>query len=106
VYELHKKIIDKIARNNANYDLRADVKNFNGGEAVKKLHACSANPFQILHKLNDNIYVIDFSISSTLNTKDLVDYKSLNFIQLVDKPLLSLFLRDISFLHSNIFYLI
>jgi len=46
VHKLHKKISDKIARNNANYELRADVKDklktFN---VVKKLHACSADPF-------------------------------------------------------------
>ena len=82
------KISDKIARNNANYELRAYVKNilktFNVGD-VKKLHACSADPFHILNKLNSNVYVINFGNSSTLNVKDLVDYKSLDFILLVDK---------------------
>jgi len=37
---------------------------------VKKLHARSAGLFQILKKLNDNVYVINFSknfgISSTM----------------------------------------
>ena len=39
-----------------------------------------------MNKLNDNVYVIDFGISSILNVKDLVDYKSLDFILLIDKP--------------------
>ena len=47
---------------------------------VKKLHACSAGPFQILKKLNYNAYVIDFppdfGINFTFNIEDLVDYKS------------------------------
>jgi len=78
VHEFHKQISDKIALNNANNVLRADVRNiletFNVGEVVKKLHSRSAEPFQILNKLNDNVYVIDFGISSTLNVKNLVDY--------------------------------
>ena len=47
---------------NANCKLQADVQNilktFNVGD-VKKLHACSVDPFQILNnsKLNDNAYV-------------------------------------------------
>ena len=49
---------------------------------VKKLHARSASPFQILKKLND-VYVIDlsqnFSISSTFNIKNLVGYKGPDF---------------------------
>jgi len=89
MHELLKEISDKIARNNANYELRADVRNilnfFNAGEVVKKLNACSANIFQILNKLNDNVYVINFD-SSTLNVKDLVDYKGVDFILLVDEP--------------------
>jgi len=50
------------------------------------MHAYSADSFQILNKLNDNIYVIDFGISFTLNIKDLMDYKGLDFILLVDGP--------------------
>jgi len=93
--------MDKIVQSNANYKLRADVrkrlKTFNVGDymmvwicpewfppgTVKKLHARSAGPFQILKKLNDNTYVIDlpqdFGISSTFNIEDLVDYKGPDF---------------------------
>ena len=50
---------------------------------VKKLHAHSAGPFQILKKLNDNAFIVDlpqdFGISSTFNIEDLVDYKCLDF---------------------------
>jgi len=67
VHKLHKKISDKVNQNNANYNLRADVRN-NVGD-VKKLHSCTADPFQILNKLNDNAYIIDlpkdFDTSST-----------------------------------------
>ena len=77
VHDLHKEIMDKIAQSSANYKLRNDVrkklKTFNVGEhvmvqirpkrfppeSVKKLHARSAGPFQILKKLNDNAYIID-----------------------------------------------
>ena len=50
-----------------------------------------SNPFQILIKLNDNIYVIDllinFKISSTFNIDCLVNYKGLiNIIPLADEP--------------------
>ena len=69
--------------NSANCKLQADVQNilktFNVGD-VKKLHASSVDPFQILNnsKLNDNAFVIGFSISSTLNVENLVDYKGLD----------------------------
>jgi len=94
VYELHKKISDKITQNNTNYKLRAGVKNrlkaFNVDD-VKKLHTYSADPFQILNKLNNNAYVIDFDISSMLNVKDLVDYKGLILSYWLMTLLLSLF---------------
>ena len=110
LHELHKEISDEAAQTNANYKLRAAVRNIlktpNVGD-VKKLHACSADLFQILNKLNDNVYVIDFGIISSLNVKDLLDYKGLDFVLLVDERLLlSLFLRVFSFLNSNTFYLI
>ena len=86
VHELHEKINDKVAQNNANYMLRADVKNklktFNVCD-VNKLHACSADSFQILNKLDENIYIVDFGISSIFNIKVLVDYKALHFILLI-----------------------
>ena len=50
---------------------------------VKKLHARSASPFQILKKLNDNVYIIDlpqdFGISFTFNIENLMDYKGPDF---------------------------
>ena len=93
--------MNKIVQSNANYKLRADVRKrlkiFNVGDYMmvricleqflsgtfKKLHARSAGSFQILKKLNDNVYVIDFSqdfdISSTFNIEHLVDYNGLDF---------------------------
>ena len=75
MHTLHDEISDKIAQNNANHGIRADDRNilniFNVGDVIQKLHACSSYPFQILMKLNDNIYVIDlfidFDINSTFN---------------------------------------
>ena len=98
---VHKKVIDTIAQSNDKYKLRADVRKgfkiFNVGdyvmirirlerfppETLKTLHACSAGPFQILKKLNNNTYVFDvsqdFGISFTFNIEDLVDYKGPDF---------------------------
>ena len=77
VHDLHKKVMNKIAQSNASYKLGADVRKklkiFNVGDyvivrirlewfspgTVKKLHAHSADPFQILKKLNDNTYIIN-----------------------------------------------
>ena len=46
--------------------MRADdrniLKTFNVGD-VKQLHTCNADPFQILMKLNDNVYAINLSIN-------------------------------------------
>ena len=67
------------------------------------MHACSADPFQILKKLNDNVYVTDFGISPTLNVKNLMDYKGLDFILLVDEHSLEPIFEKY-FLHSKIFY--
>ena len=89
MHELHKKISDKVAQNNANYMLRANVRNrfktFNIGDVINKLHAYNAAPFQILDELNDNAYVIDFTINSIFNVEDLVDYNDVDFILLVDE---------------------
>ena len=111
MHKLHKKISNKIAESNANYKLRADVRNilrtFCIGDflmvqilperfplgIVEKLHAHSASPFQIFKKLNDNAYVIDlskdFDISSTFNVEDPVEYKGPYFnTNIVDEPAL------------------
>ena len=91
VHTPHNKISDKIAQNNTNHGIRVGDRNrlstFNVGD-VQKLHDCSSSPFQILMKLNDNIYIIDlidFGISSTFNLDCLVDYKGLDVIPLVDE---------------------
>ena len=89
--------------------MRADrntLKTFNIGD-VKQLHACSANPFQTLMKLNDNVYVINLFINVgiilTFNVEYLVDYKGLDVIPLVDessdKPIF-----ESLFYHYQIFY--
>jgi len=85
-------------------------------EIVKKLHAHSAGPFQILKKLGDNTYIINlsesFGINSTFNIEDLVDYKSPDFNPsnpLVDESShepISEILRDPPFHHFQIYYLI
>ena len=63
MHEQPTEISDKIAQNNNNHRIRANDRNilntFNVGD-VQKLHACSLDAFQILMKLNDNIYVIIF----------------------------------------------
>jgi hypothetical protein len=107
IHDLHKEISNRIAQNNTNYKIRADLrrrfKEFNVGDfvmvrirperfppgTVKKLHARSAGPFKILKKINDNAYVLDlpsdFGISSTFNIEDLVAYKGPDFTP--DNPL-------------------
>ena len=108
----YDKISDKIAQNNANYGIRTDDNNrlntFNIGDVVQKLHACSSDPFQILIKFHDNIYVIDlsidFSISSTFNIDCLVNYKVLMLSHLLMSLFISLFSRAHSFHHYQIFY--
>jgi len=77
--------MNKTAQKNTHYKLQIDIrelfKTFNVGDVV--LHAYSTDPFQILKKLKYDAYVInhfkDFSISSILNIKDLVDYKCVDF---------------------------
>jgi len=77
-HDLHKEVMDEIAQHNANYEMRIDVrklfKTFNIGDVV--LRAFSNDPFQILKKLNCNIYVIDFGISSIFSLEDLVGITS------------------------------
>ena len=84
----------RLLKTTPNYMLRTDVRNklktFNVDDVVNKLHACSANSFQILNKLNNNAYVIDFGVNSTFNVEDLVDYKGLDFILLVEESSLEL----------------
>jgi len=58
-----------------------------------------------LNKLNDNTYVIDFGISSTLNVKNLEDYKGLDFILLVNEPPYEPIFESLPFFYSKIFYL-
>ena len=78
-HDLHKEVIDKIAQYNANYEMWNDIRKlfkiFNVGDVV--LRASSTDLFQILKKLNCNVYVIDYNISSIFNIEDLVDYKVL-----------------------------
>ena len=87
---LHEEIREKIMKNNADYKASADLHRrltFNVSDyvmvrmrpewfppkTVKKLHARSAGPFQILKKINSNAYVVDlppdFSISCTFNVR-------------------------------------
>ena len=76
LHESHEKISDKVAQNN-NHEMWTDDKNilktFNVGD-VKLLHAYSIDSFQILMKLNDNVYAINIFINlasillSMLNT--------------------------------------
>jgi len=59
------------------------------------LRAFSIDPFQILKKLNCNVYIINFDINSIFNIEDLVDYKGFDFNPsnlLMNHPM-SLFLR-------------
>ena len=62
--------------------IRIRLERFPSG-TVKKLHARSVGPFQILKKLNDNAYAIDisknFAISYTFNVEGIVDYKGPEF---------------------------
>ena len=70
---------------------------------IKKLHAPSDRPFNILNKLNDNTYIInlpkDFDINYTFNVENLVNYKGLEFNPnnlLVNKPSSELFSENLS----------
>ena len=88
---LCKEVMYKIAQNNANYEIRIDIKKlfktFNVCDII--LLACSTDSLQILRKLNCHIYVIDFGISSIFNIEDLVDYKGFDFNHsnfLIDEP--------------------
>ena len=84
VHKLHIKINDRMAKNDAKYNLWIDIrKQFKTFSVGNDLHACITDPFQNLKKLGDNGYVKDlpesFGISSAFNIEDLVDYKSPNF---------------------------
>ena len=102
------KISDEIAQHNANHGKRTDDRNklntFNVGDVIQKFYACSSDPFQILMKLNYDIYIIDlpidFGISSTFNIDCLVDCKGLiNIIPLVDEPIFeSPFISPLSYI--------
>ena len=91
---LYEEIREKIMKDNADYKVSADLhhrlRTFNIGDYVmvrmrperlplgtmKKLHARSTVPFQILKRINSNAYVVDllsdFGISCTFNVEDLV----------------------------------
>jgi len=72
--------MDKIAQNNANYEIRIDIRKlFKTFNVDVILLACSSDPFQILRKLNCHVYVIDFGISSIFNIEYLVDHKGFDF---------------------------
>jgi len=90
-HDLHKEVMDKIAQHNANYEIQIDIsklfKTFNFGDVI--LRAFSINSFQILKKLNCNVYVIDFGISFIFNIDNPVDYKEFDFNPtnfFIDKP--------------------
>ena len=80
-HDLHKKVMDKIAQNSTNYEIRIDIKKlfktFNVGDVI--LLVCSTMQFQNLKKLNYNVYVINFDIRFIFNIEDLVDFKNFNF---------------------------
>lgn len=76
MHESHPEISKIIENNNVAYKLRIDLKRvqeFNVGDnvmvrirperyppgSIKKLHARTAGPFQILKKLNQNTFVVD-----------------------------------------------
>jgi len=120
---LHE-IREKIMKNNSDYKVSADLHRrlriFNVGDYVmvrtrpeqfpprnvKKLHARSAGPLQILKKINSNAYVVNlppiFGISYTFDVEDLISYRG-TFYPLLIYSWISLprtfFLRALHYLH-------
>ena len=97
VKDLHHEINKKIKLSNDTYknlaNSRKRAKEFNEGDYVmirlkperfppgtmKKLHARSAGPFEIIRKIGPNAYMLelppDLGISPTFNISDLIEYK-------------------------------
>ena len=76
IHDLHKEVNNKINQSNTTYKARVDlhrrVKMFEVGDyemvrirskqfplgTVKKSHACGAGPFEVIKRMNNNVYVL------------------------------------------------